>query len=91
VTGAVVLFPDLRDLMRNRRYCHPRVGPKIARAVDDAELVLFDLEPDFFAYAGREGEIALGNNPGLTHPNAAGYALIAHAVARELVSRGLIP
>lgn len=91
VRGAVLLFPDLRDLARYARYCHPKVEPLIARAVEDAGLVLIDLLPDFAAWQGREGEIALKGRAGSTHPNARGYALIGRAVARELEERGLLP
>lgn len=91
VRGAVLLFPDIRDLARYARYCHPRVEPRIARAVEDAGLVLIDLLPDFAPWQGREGEIALKGRAGSTHPNARGYGLIGRAVARELEARGLLP
>jgi lysophospholipase L1-like esterase len=90
VPGAVVLFPDLRDLRRYSRYCHPKIAPLLARATKEAGLQLIDLHDDFALRAGREAEIGLGGNAGATHPNAAGYDLIGRAVARELRARGLV-
>jgi hypothetical protein len=91
VPGVVALFPDLRDLTRYDEYCHPRIRPRIAEAVESAGLTLIDLEEDFLPYARRETEIAIGANIGSSHPNAAGYELIAQALARELIARGLVP
>jgi len=88
--GVVVLFPDLRDLRRYTEYCHPRVAPKIRRAVEEAGLVFVDLEEDFRAYQGREIEIALGSDWGSTHPGPPGHDLIARAIARELQARGFV-
>lgn len=88
VKGAVVLFPDLRDLRRYSTYCHPRVAPKLAEAVAAAGLELIDLEPDFRPYAGREVEVS--GVPGSTHPIGAGYGVIARAVAREIAARKLL-
>ncbi|MEN8159797.1 MAG: hypothetical protein ABFS41_06990, partial [Myxococcota bacterium] len=42
-------------------------------------------------YVGRETEIAIGGNIGSSHPNAAGYELIAQGLARELIARELLP
>ncbi len=91
VPVAVALFPDLRDLRRYEEYCHHRIQPKIAEAVEAAGLTLIDLAEDFLPYVGRETEIAIGGNIGSSHPNAAGYEIIARALARELVARGLVP
>jgi lysophospholipase L1-like esterase len=88
VPGVAVLFPDLRDLARYRDYSHPRVEPLIRSAVESAGLVLIDLEADFAPYAGQEPEVS--GFVGGTHPNAKGYDLIAHAVARELRARHLL-
>jgi len=88
VPGVAVLFPDLRDLARYRDYSHPRVEPLLRAAVESAGLVFIDLCDDFTPYAGREPEIS--GFAGGTHPNAKGYDLIAHAVARELQARHLL-
>ena len=88
VRGAAVLFPDLRDLARYRDYSHPRVEPLIRAAVEAAGLEFIDVADDFAAYAGREPEVS--GFAGSTHPNPAGYDLIALAVARELRARQMI-
>ena len=88
VPGAAILFPDLRDLARYRDYSHPRVEPLIRAAVESAGLVFIDLADDFTPYAGREPDVS--GFAGGTHPNAKGYDLIAHAVARELRARNLL-
>jgi lysophospholipase L1-like esterase len=88
--GAVVLFPDLRDLVRHRTYCLPRVGARLTGAITAGGLEVIDLAPDFAGYEGREAEISLGDNVGATHPNADGYALIGRWVAREVVARELL-
>lgn len=88
VPGVALLFPDLRDLARYRDYSHPRVGPKIRAAVEDAGLVFVDLADEFTAYAGREPEVS--GMAGSTHPSPAGYDLIARSVARELEARSLL-
>jgi lysophospholipase L1-like esterase len=88
VRGAAVLFPDLRDLARYRDYSHPKVEPLLRAAVESAGLVFIDTADDFIPYAGREPEIS--GFAGGTHPNAKGYDLIGHAVARELEARNLL-
>ena len=88
VSGAAILFPDLRDLARYRDYSHPRVEPLLRAAVESAGLQFIDLEADFAPYAGHEPDIS--GFAGGTHPNAKGYDLIAHAVARELEARHLL-
>lgn len=88
--GAVVLFPDLRDLVRYKQYCHPRVAPLIEKAALEAGLGFIDLADDFGPYANRENELAIGSNLGASHPNARGYDLIARSVVRDLLARGLL-
>ena len=88
VPAVAVLFPDLRDLARYRDYSHPRVEPLLRSAVESAGLVFVDLEEDFAPYAGREPDVS--GSVGGTHPNAKGYDLIAHAIARELRARNLL-
>jgi lysophospholipase L1-like esterase len=87
-TLAVVLFPDLRDLARYARRDNPRIAPLVRAATEEAGGTFIDLVGDFLPWAGREPEI--GGAWGATHPNPAGYALIARAVARELNARGLL-
>ena len=91
VRGAVVLFPDVRDLQRYEAYCHPKVCPLIEKAVRDAGLVFIDSLPFFLPYKGRETEIALGNRVGATHLNAKGYDVLGRGIAAELQRRKLIP
>lgn len=88
VKGAVVLFPDLRDLRRYETYCHPRVAPKLEEACRAAGLELIDLVGDFSPYVGREPEVS--GFPGSTHPSGAGCEVIARAVAREVAARKLL-
>jgi lysophospholipase L1-like esterase len=88
VPGAVILFPDLRHLERYRSYSHPHIEPMIRAAAEQAGLELIDLADDFAPYIGHEAEVS--GAVGGTHPNARGYDLIAHAVAREIASRGLL-
>jgi len=88
VRGVAILFPDLRDLARYRDYSHPRVEPMIRAAVESAGLVFIDTADDFYPYIGREPEIS--GFAGGTHPNAKGYDLLAHALARELQARRLL-
>ncbi len=91
VRGAVVLFPDVRDLARYEAYCHPKVRPLIEKAVRDAGLAFIDSLPFFLPYKGRETEIALDNRVGATHLNAKGYDVLARGIAAELQRRRLIP
>ena len=88
VPGVAILFPDLRDLARYHGYSHPKVEPLLRSAIESAGLVFIDLEADFAPFAGREPDIS--GFVGGTHPNAKGYDLIAHAVARELQARHLL-
>jgi lysophospholipase L1-like esterase len=91
VPAAVALFVDLRDLRRYEEYCHHRIQPKIAEAVDSAGLTLIDLAPDFLPWVGNEKDIAIRGNVAASHPNADGYEVIARGIARELIGRGLLP
>lgn len=88
VRAAVILFPDIRNLTRYANYCHPRVAPMLRAVAMEAGLEWIDLVDVFRPYAGREAEIALGGNPGSTHPSPAGYRLIASETLRHLNSLG---
>ena len=77
----VVLLPDAEDLVRYSQRFHPTVGPMVKGAAAEAKLDFFDLEPTFAPWQGREKEITFANE---RHCNAAGYGLIAQAVAAEI-------
>ena len=90
VHGAVILFPDLRDLTRYESYCRPKVQPLIEKAVRDAGLLFIDSWPHFRPYKGREKEIALGAASVATHLGPKGYEVLAHAISVELVRARLV-
>jgi len=88
--GAVILFPDLRDLTRYESYCRPKVQSVIEKAVRDAGLVFIDSWPHFRPYKGRETEIVLGGIRGATHLSPKGYEILARAISVELVRAKLL-
>jgi len=88
--GVVILLPDNQDLGRYVNVAHPLVAPRIRQAAEEAGLEFVDLSDAFAPYAGREASIALGDTPGATHLNAAGYAVVADEVARQLKEKGLL-
>lgn len=91
-TPVAVLFPDIEDLARYEDYCHPRVAPLIEAAAREAGLEWVDLFETFRPYRieSANASLRLSQGAGRTHPNAVGYELIAHSVARELEARGLL-
>ncbi len=84
----VVLLPDAQDIKRYHERFHPKIEPMVASAVSEAHLDYFDLEPTFAPWQGREEEILFKRQ---RHPNAAGYGIIAKAVAAEVERRYLAP
>ncbi len=77
----VVLLPDAANLVRYSQRFHPKVGPMVRGAAAESRLDFFDLEPTFAPWQGREAEITFANE---RHCNAAGYGIIAAAVAGEI-------
>jgi len=86
--GVVILLPDNQDLGRYVNRSHAVVEPRIRQAAEEAGLEFIDLRDAFVPYVGKEASIALGETPGATHLNAAGYRIIADEVARQLEERG---
>ena len=84
----VVLLPDAQDLVRYHDRFHPKIAPMVEKAVDEAHLGYFDLEPTFAPWQGKEDEILFRKQ---RHPNAAGYGVIAKAVAAEVERLYLVP
>lgn len=84
----VVLLPDAQDLTRYHDRFHPKIAPMVEGAVREARLGYFDLEPTFAPWRGKEDEIVFKRQ---RHPNAAGYGLIAKAVAGEIERLYLAP
>ena len=84
----VVLLPDAQDLARYHDRYHPKVAPMVEAAAKDARLDYFDLEPTFVPWQGKEDEILFRRQ---RHPNAAGYGIIAKAVAEEVEKTYLAP
>ena len=82
----VVLLPDTQDLVRYHERYHPKIEPMLAAAAQEAGLPMFDLEPAFQPWQGKEDEVCYRRQ---RHPNAFGYGVIAKAVAAELESRYL--
>lgn len=82
----IVLLPDTQDLVRYHERYHPKIEPLLTSAASEAGLPLFDLEPTFQPWQGKEDEIRFKRQ---RHPNAAGYGVIAKAVAEQVESRYL--
>ncbi len=87
VPGLVVLLPDLLDLARYEDRLHERVAPKVETAAREAGLAWLDLRATFSTYRGREREVRTVDQ---RHPNAAGFGVIADAVASEIERAGLL-
>lgn len=79
--GLLLLLPDVRDLGAYIDLAHPRIEPLIRAAASEAGLEIVDLLAVFQSYRGQEDRI---RDPGLRHPNAAGYAVIAQALAEVI-------
>ncbi len=86
VPALVVLLPDAQDLVRYHERYHPAIEPLMAGAAREAGLPLFDLEPTFQPWQGKEAEVCFQRQ---RHPNAFGYGVIAKAVAEQVESRYL--
>ena len=82
----VILLPDTQDLVRYHERYHPKIEPMVAAAASEAGLPLFDLEPTFQPWQGKEDEVCYKRQ---RHPNAMGYGVIAKAVAGQVESRYL--
>ena len=88
VPVVVVLLPDAQDIARYHERYHPKIAPMVEQAAKDARLGWFDLEPTFAPWQGKEEQILFRRQ---RHPNAAGYGIIAQAVADELDRTFLAP
>lgn len=88
--AALVLFPDVQDLTRYEKVCHPKIAPLLADACKKAGIELIDTKDDFLPWKGKELEVALGGKAGSTHVNAKGYTVISGTIAREVEARGLL-
>src|SRR5262249_57556445 len=82
----LVLLPDTQDLVRYHERYHPKIEPMLTGAAQEAGLPLFDLEPTFAPWQGREDEVCYNRQ---RHPNAFGYGVIDKAVAEQVESRYL--
>jgi len=82
----LVLLPDTQDLVRYHERYHPKIEPMLAGAAQEAGLPMFDLEPTFQPWQGKEDEVCYRRQ---RHPNAFGYGVIAKAVAEQVNERYL--
>ena len=80
----LAVFPDLRELKHYRTSLQGRFYPKLEKTAVGLGIKVLDMAPSLYPYEGKEGQIALGDTKGSTHPNIRGHRLLAEYLAQHL-------